>query len=282
MKIFEKYTKRQGLLLLINLLVIVDITAISIEIFFDLPGYILFNFQLFDYFVCAILLIQWGLAYRRAESKKSFLKSPHNIVDLIASIPFDIFLPVIIPQVNALRFLKILKLLRLVALFSRFAKSVQRFFKVSNLDKILGAVFLTIIFFTALYWVYGTSYDIFDDFYFVIVTLTTVGYGDITPHTFNERVITIALIFVGIIVFSTITAAISSYFTDRLLGANDVSFEEKLDEKEEKINIQFDELKSELAHTQKQLDAVSEELKKSNKRNDELKEELYNLIKNNQ
>ena len=60
----------------------------------------------------------------------------------------------------------------------------------------------------------------------------------------------------------------------------DVSFEEKLDEKEEKINIQFDELKSELAHTQKQLDAVSEELKKSNKRNDELKEELYNLIRN--
>ena len=281
MKIFEKYNKRHALLFLINFLVTVDIIAISIEIFFDLPSYILFNFQLFDYFVCVILLIQWGLAYHRAESKKSFLKNPRNIIDLIASIPFDIFLPIVIPQINALRFLRLLKLLRIMVLFSRFLKAVQRFFKVSNLDKILGAVFLTIIFFTALFWVYGTSYDLFDDFYFVIVTLTTVGYGDITPHTFNERVITIALIFVGIFVFSTITAAISSFFTDRLLGANDVSFEEKLDEKEEKINLQFDELKSELARTQKQLDTVSEQLEKSNKRNDELKEELYNLIKNN-
>lgn len=59
----------------------------------------------------------------------------------------------------------------------------------------------------------------FDDFYFVIVILTTSGYGDVTPQTYNEKVI--AILFAGIFIFSTITAEISSFLTEHLLKSDD-------------------------------------------------------------
>lgn len=112
--------------------------------------------------------------------------------------------------------------------------------KKSNLDKIVGGVFFIILIFTVLLYIYGPSYGLFDDFYFVIVTLTTVGYGDIIPKTFNEKIISLILIVIGIFVFSTITAAISSFLTDRLLGEDDEEFinaiSESLDDRFENVN----------------------------------------------
>ena len=186
-----------------------------------------------------------------------------NWIDLIASIPFDVILPTIIPSAGLLRYLRLLKLLRVVALFNRFFNGINKFLDKTNLDKILGGVIFTILIFTVLMYYYGPSYGLFDDFYFVIVTLTTVGYGDVTPHTFNEKVIAIALIFVGIFVFSTITAVISSFFTDRLLNKEEDDIDQLIEENVKTINDELSEIKK--------------ELEVSHKENQELKEEIQEL-----
>ena len=189
--------------------------------FFDLPSYVSSLFRNFDFCICVILIVEWFYVFHISRPKLLFLKQRANWIDLIASIPFDALLPMVIPQINLLRFLRLLKLLRIFALFNRFFDGVEKFFETSNLDKILGGVFFTILVFTLILSFYGSTYNLFDDFYFVIVTLATVGYGDIYPVTLNEKIISIFLIFAGIFIFSTITAAISSYFTDRLLDNND-------------------------------------------------------------
>ena len=122
-----------------------------------------------------------------------------------------------------------------MVLFNKLFNGISNFIKKTNMDKIIGGIVFTILLFTILIYVFGNNYNLFDSFYFVVVTLTTVGYGDITPNTFNEKLITIILIFIGILVFSTITGAISSFLTDRILD----------DEEEDIINnfkIIFDEL----------------------------------------
>ena len=179
------------------------------------------------------------------------------------SFPFDVILPLLFPQAGLLKYLKVLRLLRVFALVERFFNGVHRFLDRSYLDKIICGVAAIIIIFTVLMYYYGPSYGLFDDFYFVVVTLTTVGYGDVTPHTASEKIITVFLIIIGVFVFSTITAGISSYLTDRLL-----------DDEEKDINNIVAEnvgpIGDELAEIRRELEEVHKE-------NQELKDEIREL-----
>ena len=210
-------------------LIIVDIVLITIAMLISLPKDIALGISIFDFCVCIILLVEWSINFYISKPKKVFLKQKNNWLDLIASIPVDALLPAVFPSVSFLRYLRLLKFLRVLALFNRFYNGFEKFLKKTNLHNIFGIVFLTILIFTLILYIFGSSYGIFDDFYFVIVTLTTVGYGDVVPKTFNEKIITIVLIFIGLLVFSTITAVISSYFTDRLLNEEDEEMEDKMD-----------------------------------------------------
>ena len=244
-------------------LIVVDIIFITCELFIRLSPETLFYFHLFDFCLCIVLLVQWFYLLHISNPKKYFLRQKSSWIDLFASIPFDVILPIVFPHLNLLRSLRLLRLLRIFALFNRFFDGLEKFIKTSNMDKILGGVFFTIIIFTLVLFVYGPSYNLFDDFYFVIVTLATVGYGDVVPVTFNEKVIAIVLIFVGIFIFSTITAAISSYFTDRLLDNSDEAIEDVIDEKSVLMKDEFTSLK--------------EEINLLHEENRELKEEISEL-----
>jgi hypothetical protein len=57
-------------------------------------------------------------------------------------------------------------------------------------------------------WTNENDWHFFNSFYFTVVTLTTVGYGDISPDTLLGRVFTICMILLGIIVFSNIIGQI--------------------------------------------------------------------------
>ena len=50
--------------------------------------------------------------------------------------------------------------------------------------------------------------------YFVMTTVTTVGYGNLVPVTANERLFCMFLLVIGVIAFSFATASLSSIFTN--------------------------------------------------------------------
>ena len=54
-----------------------------------------------------------------------------------------------------------------------------------------------------------------DSFWWTIVTMTTVGYGDLAPETFGGRILAMIIMFFGIILIAVVTGTISSIFTTR-------------------------------------------------------------------
>lgn len=62
---------------------------------------------------------------------------------------------------------------------------------------------------------HGNISNFFDAIWWSLVTITTVGYGDLYPQTFWGRIIGIVFIFMGFIIFSTFTAFIASNFIDK-------------------------------------------------------------------
>ena len=68
----------------------------------------------------------------------------------------------------------------------------------------------------------GEFASIWDGLWWASATVTTVGYGDIVPHTLSGRLIAIAPMFTGIGLVSILTASIAS-----ALLAEDVGDEER-------------------------------------------------------
>lgn len=92
-----------------------------------------------------------------------------------------------------------------------FFKSLKRAFSDTSFRVLLSLVLLVLLTGTIFYnRVEGWSY--FDSFYFSVITLTTVGYGDMSPTTFSSKLFTIFYLFIGIgLIVSFITTLASNY-----------------------------------------------------------------------
>jgi len=149
-----------------------------------------------------LFIIEYFLRIWSAPDKIKHFFNPYSIVDLLAIVP--IFFAHESYQV--LRIFRALRILRLM----RFLKGKQFLFKKFETTHIIIIRIIFIIFsiifvsagmiFYAEHGKPGSNINSFSDAaYFSIVTLTTVGYGDITPATGYGRFITVLIVLSGII-----------------------------------------------------------------------------------
>jgi len=156
-----------------------------------------------------VFLVEYLLRLYGARNRVAELFDPYTVVDLLAILPTLAVLLVpntgIVADIGFLRVVRVIRVLR----FYRFTREQEFFFGTVSLGtlramKLLLTV-LTIffvaagLFFTA---EQGANPDVRtfgDAFYFVVVALTTVGFGDIVPTTRMGRVVTVAAILAGII-----------------------------------------------------------------------------------
>ncbi len=67
------------------------------------------------------------------------------------------------------------------------------------------------------FWIVEPRHGLFRSLWWALVTMTTVGYGDISPQTNEGRVVAIVLMFGGVSILGLISATIASYMVERRL-----------------------------------------------------------------
>lgn len=173
------------------------------------------------YFLEAITIgifsIEYILRVIMAQNKLRYIFSFYGLVDLIAIIPFYITSGL---DLVALRLFRILRLARILKLF-RYSTAIVRFKKAISLVKeelvIFGFVASILLYLAAVGIYYFESSvqpeafkSIFHSLWWAVVTLTTVGYGDVVPVTMGGRVFTFFVMIVGLGVVAIPTGLIAS------------------------------------------------------------------------
>jgi voltage-gated potassium channel len=86
--------------------------------------------------------------------------------------------------------------------------------------------------------------------WWALQTVTTVGYGDVTPQDINGRLVAVVVMFEGIALLAIATAAVTSSFVERARRARQTA-EEAADRQEgERLDARFDDLASRLARVE--------------------------------
>ena len=176
-------------------------------------------------------LLRWMTAdYRMGKKAWSFVLYPFTgwaIVDLLSILPG---LSVLSRGFKILRVTRLLRILRLVK-FIRYTEKIQVLGKVIRKEKgvlltVLGiAVFY--VFLTALIMfnaephvnpVTGATVfeDFFDALYWATVTLTTVGYGDLTPVTDIGRLVSMLSSLFGVAIIALPSGVITARYLEEL------------------------------------------------------------------
>ncbi|MCX7240600.1 MAG: ion transporter [Burkholderiales bacterium] len=146
------------------------------------------------------------------------------IIDLLAIVPF--YLEAFLPHLFDLRFLRVFRLLRLLKL-TRYTGATKTLTQVIVREwPVLAAsafVMMLLVVLTAslgYLFEHEAQPDKFENIpqsiYWAVITLASVGYGDISPVTPMGRIMTIVLALLGIGIFAIPAALLSSAFSDQL------------------------------------------------------------------
>ncbi|MGR9074491.1 MAG: ion transporter, partial [Gammaproteobacteria bacterium] len=150
------------------------------------------------------------------KDKWNYCLTPVAIIDLLA----------ILPSYRPLRLLRVFLIFRLLKLF-RYSRSIKIFVEVLNSKRFelyTLAIFFGFLIFIASTAIYhfensqegGDIHDLYDAAYWAVVTISTVGYGDIYPHTAEGRFVAMMLIISGLGVLSFFTSIFVVAFNEKM------------------------------------------------------------------
>jgi len=151
---------------------------------------------------CALFFLEWLVGLAAARDRRAFLQSPANLVDLLSSIPFGYLF-------QSLRLFRLTRMVRLFRLILRTRRWKSRAGKVLRVAILVGAtIFAGAV---ALRTAEPETVPAFGDaLWWSVVTLSTVGYGDLTPLTPTGRGVAAVLMTLGIGVFGYVAGFMAS------------------------------------------------------------------------
>jgi voltage-gated potassium channel len=218
-----RITVFQQVLLWLSIYVVIELYVSSIVTYSDdLKEFL----EAVDFGICMLFLFEFASGIYKAESKWQYFKT--HWIDLISSIP----------TVDALRVGRLVRVIRILRVV-RSAKYVFTFFsRKSSLNSFRNLIVLSgviILLFTLSFHHLEKNVNphinsITDSLWWTTITTITVGFlQDIPPVTPEGKFLSVVLILLGMVMFSTLTGTITDFFIE------DEDIVEKLDEMSTKV-----------------------------------------------
>jgi len=161
--------------------------------------------RMLDWFIWSIFMIDYIVRLWRAENKWKFFRE--HPLEFISILPLDQFLRVA-------RLVRLVRILRLIVLLNHRVAFLDYWLQRYKVDTVILVV-MTLLFMAALpmKWMEPDFHTYEDAFWWAIVTMTTVGYGDLSPVTTTGRIIASFLMLSGIGMIGVVTGTVASIFT---------------------------------------------------------------------
>jgi voltage-gated potassium channel len=274
----DETNKRPGIIwqsILVFLIILDGILLFLTVLSPNLKPSTLENMGIFDLAVSIILLIVfiWRIKQNKLTTGEFFRS---NWPDIVAFIPIYFISYFILGIAGAGIVIKILIIIKLVALYLFSKKVGHEFIKYQEKTRLVYALaFFLIIFFFCSYIFYLVEHGVnpevstFEDsIWFVLQTITTVGYGDIIPVTGIGRLMGVISMFSALVLTSIITSVATFSLIEKFrkgteaLATKTGKAVQTMDEKLNSINKKMDEL---------------DKIEEMNKNIEEIKSEIESL-----
>lgn len=193
----------------IQVMILVSIITFSLETVPGINVEYARHFHIIEIISVSIFTLEYILRILISKNKTGFIFSFFGIVDLLAILPFYLTLGIDLRTIRILRFLRLFRIFEL----HKFHAATNRITIALRLAREELIMFLlmsgTLIYVSAVGIYYFESEaqpesfsSIFHSLWWAVITLTTVGYGDVYPITLGGRMFTFLILIIGVGIIS--------------------------------------------------------------------------------
>ena len=204
--VVEDNTTKKGKIFdyVIQFLILLSLIAFSLETLPNNPPKLVKILHNFEVFCIAVFSIEYLLRISVSKKPLSYVFSFYGIIDFLAVIPYYL-------SSIDLRFLRAFRIFRIFRAFKliRYNKALNRFqiaYRIVKEELMLFMMVILILLFIVSAGIYFFENEaqpdvfksIFHSAWWSIVTLTTVGYGDVYPITVLGKIFTFFVLIIGV------------------------------------------------------------------------------------
>ena len=211
--------------------ILLSVAAVMLESVAEIRAAWGVELRVLEWVFTGLFTVEYALRLIAVRAPRRYATSFFGIVDLLAILPT--YLSLLVPGAHSLLVIRALRLLRVfrvlkLARYSGESRQLVSALRASRakITVFLGAVLsLSLVLGTVVYWIEGPERgftSIPRAMYWAIVTMTTVGYGDIAPQTVAGQAIAAAVMILGYAIIAVPTGIVSaelSYQRHEVLNA---------------------------------------------------------------